>query len=222
MTTPTNPDAPEAKPDDYRMPSELREVPTYTTDTSGGEIKPLPGCTFATAAGTDTPETDAQIEAPNCCYDGMWVDFARRLERDRNALRGQVERHEKTMRGFYSDMETALGEHRSNHTVAHDIRTLVEQLAAANAALEEAKIEQSEAEKWNQTSIDECNVLRAQLDAANAQLEQLKRENQERREQSAAAVRSYLDEVANSAALKAQLDAARAEGGGFEESVERT
>lgn len=35
--------------------------------------------------------------------------------------------------------------------------------------------------------------------------------NQERREQSAAAVRSYLEEVANSAAMKAPLAAAQAE-----------
>lgn len=39
---------------------------------------------------SDTPETDAHQERDGMAFDWLWSDFARRLEREKNALRAQV------------------------------------------------------------------------------------------------------------------------------------
>ena len=41
-----------------------------------------------TPTATPTPRTQAQIEAPNSCYDGTWADFACTLETENAKLRG--------------------------------------------------------------------------------------------------------------------------------------
>lgn len=169
--TPSHPADPEAKPERYVIKKKIE--PMYSEHFKA-RAKEEAAMDAAAAAGTDTPETDAAwqeaMQAPVPAIGPILRNRMRAVETrlaqaeaDRNALRGQVER----LQASYQIWAVKWEESQA-------------QLAAANAALEEARRERNHWEALLDEQIkiscenvrkcgeamNEADSLRAQLDAA--------------------------------------------------------
>lgn len=224
--TPTTPADPEAKPD--ATCSKCKQhfiVPELINDTSDALRFDLGLCgpcfskirdnmkqmlRAIPATGTDTPETDAQIHwqnesIPQVGHDESlrgWCKLARRLEADRNALRGQVEEANKKLK----EWDTAYG------SLAALVDKRDADLAAANAALAQMTKERDTLRDAEHRSNEVCLELMRERDAANAALEEARRERDELRDWCNSNTGASNAVVAEIHQLRAQLDAAKKAG----------
>lgn len=168
--------------------------------------------------GTGTPETDAEAGPMNFPTEGDWVcaDFARRLEKDRNALRGQVEELEREEQRVRDLALAQWGEMRESH------QQTIDQLAAANAALAQmTKDIESGFMAGAYARLKNLQESERQLAAANAALEEARKERErekQRADQEELAAAKYSKTIFD---LRAQLAAAQAAGEEKDESFQK-